>query len=139
MERRKFIKNTSIGTAGIACGLGSIFIQSCTSTQRVQGSFQNNQLSIALSDLSDQTFVLTNHPNKEDEIALVNVENSWIALNTACTHKGCPTKKVGARFNCPCHGAEFSLSGKVLKGPANEDLISYKTAITEQELIIFLS
>ena len=47
------------------------------------------------------------------------------ALDPTCTHAGCtvcfnPAEKS---WDCPCHGARFDLSGKVLCGPPRKDLV----------------
>ena len=45
-------------------------------------------------------------------------------LSPACTHMGCFVKWNGAEqsWDCPCHGSRFSAGGKLLQGPAVEDL-----------------
>ncbi len=43
------------------------------------------------------------------------------AVNTACTHMKCSVKWNSAErsWDCPCHGARFSISGEVLNAPAD--------------------
>jgi Rieske Fe-S protein len=45
-------------------------------------------------------------------------------LSPVCTHKGCivgwDTQSKG--WTCPCHGATYSPTGQVTKGPAEKDL-----------------
>jgi carotenoid phi-ring synthase / carotenoid chi-ring synthase len=68
-----------------------------------------------------------------DELGHQRLGLSWdpttkklTALDTRCTHKGCPVALDGEgaarRYKCPCHGAEFALDGQVLRGPASEPL-----------------
>ena len=46
-----------------------------------------------------------------------------------CTHEGCPVNPpVGSRINCPCHGSQYDLDGKVLRGPAQLSLSRYAAA-----------
>ncbi len=68
----------------------------------------------------------------------VNCQNAYrsikpeiLVLIGICTHLGCtprlqpeePAKQEG-EFDCPCHGARFDLSGRVLKGtPAPSNLV----------------
>jgi Rieske Fe-S protein len=55
---------------------------------------------------------------------LVHGESGIMALRHACTHLEClfhwdEDKRL---FVCPCHGSEFSLDGRVLRGPADRNL-----------------
>jgi Rieske Fe-S protein len=45
-----------------------------------------------------------------------------------CSHLGCSIalNPETRRFDCPCHGSQFSLDGKVLHGPAVEPLSHLK-------------
>jgi len=64
------------------------------------------------------------------EIFLVRAGSKVTALEGTCRHKGCPINWVAAdkKFECPCHGSQYSMTGKVVQGPATADL--YKHAVT---------
>jgi Rieske Fe-S protein len=49
-------------------------------------------------------------------------ETSVFAIN--CSHLGCSIalSTEAKRFDCPCHGSQFSLDGQVLHGPATSPL-----------------
>ncbi|MEO5979842.1 MAG: FAD-dependent oxidoreductase, partial [Chryseolinea sp.] len=46
------------------------------------------------------------------------------AVSSVCTHMGCHVSwnSTEASWDCPCHGARYSMSGRVLTGPATENL-----------------
>ncbi len=46
------------------------------------------------------------------------------AMSAICTHLGCLVKwsEQEEKVECPCHGAQFGLDGKVLGGPAPDAL-----------------
>ena len=64
-----------------------------------------------------------------------------VALSAYCTHQGCTVNYSAAqqRLTCPCHGAEFSLTGSVLVGPATVALKSYPTTVASNLIEIKLA
>ncbi|MEP7167256.1 MAG: (2Fe-2S)-binding protein [Candidatus Woesebacteria bacterium] len=56
--------------------------------------------------------------------AYKNDKGEVVKLSAVCTHLGCIVGWNGTEktWDCPCHGSRFSLSGKVLKGPATKSL-----------------
>jgi Rieske Fe-S protein len=50
------------------------------------------------------------------------------AVTEKCTYEGCDIYWVADRriWKCPCCGSEYSIEGKVLKGPATENLMKIK-------------
>lgn len=46
------------------------------------------------------------------------------AVNASCTHMKCTVSwnLTEKSWDCPCHGARYSMDGKVLNGPASQDL-----------------
>ncbi len=49
-----------------------------------------------------------------------NTDEGLLALYGVCTHLGCLPRWVptNERFECPCHGSKFELSGAYIEGPA---------------------
>lgn len=60
------------------------------------------------------------------------------AVNTKCTHHGCAVEWHGDKniFICPCHGAEFSPSGSVVRGPASKPLETLPVKIEADSILI---
>jgi cytochrome b6-f complex iron-sulfur subunit len=59
-------------------------------------------------------------------------EQGLVALYGVCTHLGCLPKWVPTnnRFECPCHGSKYELSGLYIEGPAPRSLDRFLTTIT---------
>jgi 3-phenylpropionate/trans-cinnamate dioxygenase ferredoxin subunit len=59
-------------------------------------------------------------------VAVFRIDGSLYAVQDVCTHDGAEIasgKQEGGEIICPRHGARFCLkTGKVLRGPAYEDL-----------------
>lgn len=63
----------------------------------------------------------------------------FIAVSAACTHEGAIIGfDAGANnFSCPRHGAQFSTTGAVTRGPANRNLVKYNTELSGNSLRVF--
>ena len=63
-------------------------------------------------------------PFTDGKFWISNTSKGVYALYNVCTHLGCLYAWVEAthRFECPCHGSKFSLTGKYLAGPAPRSL-----------------
>lgn len=64
--------------------------------------------------------------------------SSFLALGMSCTHQGTKVNITGNSFTCPNHGAQFSNTGAVTRGPAGVPLYRYGVAYdaTAQTLTI---
>jgi cytochrome b6-f complex iron-sulfur subunit len=71
-------------------------------------------------------------PYTDGKFWLVNVDREVdgeprkgvLALYKVCTHLGCLYQwaEVTSRFECPCHGSKFQLTGDYISGPARRSL-----------------
>jgi cytochrome b6-f complex iron-sulfur subunit len=58
-----------------------------------------------------------------DNFIVVNQNETTTVLSTRCSHLGCKINELeNGKLVCPCHGSEYDLSGKVVKGPAFKNL-----------------
>ena len=71
-------------------------------------------------------------------IAIFNVDGAFYAIDDTCPHSGGPLSQgqvEGAKVTCPWHAADFDLrTGKVLGGPAFEDLRNYKVVVEGNDI-----
>jgi cytochrome b6-f complex iron-sulfur subunit len=65
-------------------------------------------------------------------------DSSYDAVLLRCTHQGCEVGIEGQGLACPCHGSEFSLEGKVTRGPAEKNLHSFKITEDDEHVYIWL-
>ncbi|MFV0534245.1 MAG: ubiquinol-cytochrome c reductase iron-sulfur subunit [Cumulibacter sp.] len=62
-------------------------------------------------------------------------EGEYVALSAICTHQSCTLREVNSgEIYCGCHGSKFDLQGKVLEGPATEDLPSAEIEIKDGKI-----
>lgn len=58
------------------------------------------------------------------------------AVRPICTHLGCTVKwhEEEDRFICPCHGSQYDVQGRVIRGPAPRSL-ALVTVVTKQNQV----
>lgn len=63
---------------------------------------------------------------------------AYTAVSAVCTHQGCQVNwdQGEQKYLCPCHGAVFSHSGQVLKGPAKRPLPNFPVAVKNGEVLV---
>lgn len=75
-------------------------------------------------------------------ICLANVDGEICAFTDNCTHISGPLNEgelKGDVLTCPWHGARFNVrSGKVLRGPARQDILIYPVQIEGNAIMIKL-
>ena len=69
---------------------------------------------------------------------VVKLDGQYVGLSDICTHQGCEITWVGkdTRFECPCHGSQYDLTGKNVAGPAPKPLSRYTTQIVNGRLLV---
>ena len=75
-------------------------------------------------------------------LALFNVDGTYFAIASACTHVGGPLGDgalIGKEVTCPLHGAQFDVTcGKVLSGPARGDAKSFPVSQVGNDVFVEL-
>ncbi|MDA1016714.1 MAG: non-heme iron oxygenase ferredoxin subunit [Planctomycetota bacterium] len=75
-------------------------------------------------------------------LALFNVDGTYFAIANTCTHVGGSLGEgalIGKEVTCPLHGAQFdATSGKVLGGPARNDVKSFPVSLEGDDVFIEL-
>ena len=135
MERRNFIKNCGVLCAS-SIGVAT-FLQSCKSAFYVPNVIDDNKIIIKKINFAENKFVIVRNEKLQTPIYLSKVnETEYSAVLMLCTHKGCELNTAGNYLVCPCHGSEFSNTGKVLHSPAEKDL--QKFSVTTDNSTIYI-
>ena len=135
IDRRAFVERT-IGTV-----LGTTFLGACASLVTRTVTPVDGALRLALvqyPELKAAGGSLKVIPKGSTEPIYVLALNDrrYAAVSPICTHLGCTVEIEQARLVCPCHGSTYDREGKVLRGPAEEALASYRTALTSDDVLI---
>ena len=137
-SRREFIKKSATVIAGCCCLGATQLLTSCKSTIYVNALESGNALKINKKDFLDQNYIVVNSKSLSSPVYLKREKDEFKALSMHCTHKGCTVKPAGSIMVCPCHGAEFSNEGKVLGGPARENLKEYIVEVKGEVIEIII-
>ncbi|MDQ6659338.1 MAG: Rieske 2Fe-2S domain-containing protein [Chloroflexota bacterium] len=77
-----------------------------------------------------------------EPVCLANVKGEICAFTDNCTHISGPLNDgdlEGAVVTCPWHGAQFDVrTGKVLRGPARQDIVTYPVQVEGNSISISL-
>lgn len=70
--------------------------------------------------------------------AAYNGQDSIYAIQSICTHLGCPPNWLAGeqKFKCPCHGSGFYISGVNFEGPAPRPLERFKIGVGDDGNIV---
>ncbi len=76
----------------------------------------------------------------DEPICLAKVDGVVYAFTDNCTHIGGPLNEgdlEGYVLTCPWHGAQFDVrNGKVLCGPARQDIVTYPVKIDGESILV---
>ena len=139
MDRRKFIQ-----TAALA--LGGTIISRDILTAKVRsraGANDVREIPINLTDTPELknvggTYHLEVEDLQRDILVVHQTKDNYIAVDLKCKHRGCDVNYDGDlhKFVCPCHGSEYDLGGRVLKGPTKAPLSYYHAELKGEEVVV---
>ena len=119
------------------CGSSIFLINSCSNVRYLPFDVGSNFLVISKSDFWEETYGLLNYSELPAPIYITRLENdNFSAVLLKCTHKGCEVSPTGDFLICPCHGSEFSKTGKVLQSPAERDLHKFSVRTDSENIYI---
>ena len=72
----------------------------------------------------------------KDKVVLKRTSDTEVTAFTAvCTHTGCTVGSQKTKLVCPCHGSEYDDTGKVTKGPAQENLGAVAVTVKDGKVL----
>jgi nitrite reductase/ring-hydroxylating ferredoxin subunit len=106
-----------------------------------EADFMYNFIKVAnLSDLQENSLFSVEADG--ELICLTKIDGTIYAFTDNCTHISGPLNEgelEGCTITCPWHGAQFDVrTGKVLCGPARQDLFTYPVKIEDDGIYISL-
>lgn len=95
---------------------------------------EDGEVVAALSDVPDGGGVVLT----DRRVVLVRDGDDVHAFTAVCTHQGCLVGGVtGGEIRCPCHGSAFDArDGKVVQGPATEDLAEVDVDVRDGQVVL---
>ncbi|RME19862.1 MAG: Rieske (2Fe-2S) protein [Deltaproteobacteria bacterium] len=69
------------------------------------------------------------------QVFVIVGEDGPVAISARCTHLGCTVRRSDQGFYCPCHGARYDRSGKVVGGPAPSNLPRLGLEVDDEGLL----
>jgi Rieske Fe-S protein len=145
MERREFLKQSCL--ACLAAGVSGVILQGCGSVHWAAGSVENDTVALRKAEFAyfkkgepaTRQWVLLKTEALPLPIGVFRSgEDEYAATYLECTHQQCELAPEGDHLQCPCHGSEFSGTGKLQRGPAEADLKRFGVTIDEDHIYIML-
>lgn len=144
MNRREFTKSC---IACISASSLAPFVTACQSTHYVDGSLEQNGISVPKSEFSYikndkqmlRSYIIVRNEKMEFPLYVYRFTDSdYSALLMKCTHQGNELSASGDHLTCSAHGSEFSNKGVVAQGPAEKNLRSFNVTVDGDRLFIDL-
>lgn len=140
------MKTCGIGCLGLMGGLS--LLQSCAGTKYLTGEVSGSYLLVPLAAFEEQKkgekvlrkYLVVQNEKLEYPVCVYRFSaNEFSAVLMRCTHQGTELQVFGDRLQCPAHGSEFSSTGAVQNGPADQNLRRFLVSEENGTLKIDLS
>jgi cytochrome b6-f complex iron-sulfur subunit len=140
--RRVVLQTIGAGTVGC-------LMPACSSEESLEGGVPTgkatmcgNNLCMSLTENPELKLVggilfFTQVPNQKVFVMRAS-ESEFRVLSAICTHQGCTVawNESTERFDCPCHGSQYTATGTVMKGPAGSPLRTFTPELAGDQLTI---
>lgn len=144
MTRKDFLKSTATTLAAASLIPVSALLEGCAArSQTLRVSAKENRIRLALAELpklAEPGGYVKVYPFgfAHPIVVFENPSGEVFAISTTCTHVGCEVRKTKNKFECPCHGSQYDLTGKVIRGPAPAALTRFPVKRNGEFLEIIL-
>jgi cytochrome b6-f complex iron-sulfur subunit len=71
-------------------------------------------------------------------VVVRTTQTEVVALSATCTHQGCIMSFETSRqeVHCPCHNADFDLSGAIRRGPPRVPIPTYQAMVGSDAVVV---
>jgi cytochrome b6-f complex iron-sulfur subunit len=135
MDRKEFL--LQLGTTAMSFPVCLAMLSGCSQENEVSPAPTNVDLTIDVS--TGQLSKNGGYVVQNGIIIARTTSGDFLAVSAACTHEGITVQYESAKndFYCSGHGAVFTSSGSVSKGPASKALTKYNTELTGTSLRVY--
>lgn len=146
MHRKDFIRK--FGYLAVALPASTYFLNSCAGLYYASFVEEEGALRIPKSEFLwdkggkqvKREMVVIQDRSMEYPIGVFRMpDEGYKASLMRCTHRGCELSSAGSIYSCPCHGSEFDRLGRVLEGPAVENLKSFEITVDNENIYVHVS
>lgn len=143
MDRRSFINLVGLGAIASSLPVALAACSSKETTQVAAKPASEFKSMGTLAELDKKGFLLNKETQGSPVLVVRDVSDASkvIAVNPTCSHEKCIVDWAGDRkaFECACHGAKFSATGELVKGPATKALAPYMAKIEGDKVMVKLA
>jgi cytochrome b6-f complex iron-sulfur subunit len=130
-DRRAFVICAAQTVLGITVlGSCAALAEGCSGGPTAGGSTTPITVDVTALTANGQTLVTPSAgPDNAPLLVVRQSATTFVAFSMVCTHLGCIINPPnGGIMLCPCHGAEFDVSGRAVRGPASAPLQQYSAS-----------